>query len=283
MSKIKLLIVASILSFFQSMAGQVFLSEKPILIGIPLDGEVIVKFPDSVTHTEILNDGDTSLFRQFLTPEGVLYLSTDKTFSDVRMVANLVSGKTVVMNIKSGVGPHGRNIEILNRKVVKKSSQPVKQKAKPERNPNKPAFLRDKVAKTKRVNAKNTESNMAIGYAEMTRYAFRHFVGPSRLIGRKMGSTVKLSNKHLKRFVRVWKNKISLRPLKQWKINNKFVTVLLINNTSERPIHFDPRALRGRIEFAAALHPTLSPQGTSRDRTLWAVITSIPFNQAIRI
>ncbi|PID64362.1 MAG: hypothetical protein CR962_01620, partial [Gammaproteobacteria bacterium] len=72
------------------------------------------------------------------------------------------------------------------------------------------------------------------------------------------------------------------KPLKQWKINDDYVTVLLVNNLSARPVAFDPRALRGRLKFAAALSPVIQPQGSVNDQTLWAVITAVPFDTAIK-
>lgn len=283
MKILKATVISLAIITFNSFAGQVYLSEKPIKVGIPLNEEVIVKFPDAVTHTKVLHGADTSKFRQFLTPDGVLYLSTDQEFDNIRMVAELVSGKIVVMDMRSEAGPHGRNIEIVKQSKPKKSpvkKAPVKRK-KSKENPNKPAFLKYKAAKTKSV--VKDEASTETSYVEMTQYAFRHFVGPSRLIGRPMGKSVKLSNKNINRFVRGWKSKLSIKPLKQWRVNNKYITVLLVNNISNSPVNFDPRALRGRIEFAAALNPVISSQGSINDRTLWAVITSMPFNRAIQL
>ncbi|MFC2754275.1 MAG: DUF3438 family protein, partial [Cardiobacterium sp.] len=71
-------------------------------------------------------------------------------------------------------------------------------------------------------------------------------------------------------------------PLKQWAIGDSYLTVLLVNNRSASAVEFDPRGIRGRWMFAAALYPVLEPRGSRFDQTLWALISAEPFDQARR-
>jgi hypothetical protein len=59
------------------------------------------------------------------------------------------------------------------------------------------------------------------------------------------------------------------------------VTALGVDNHGSRPVPFEPKALRGRLLFAAALQPTLEPAGSGHHGTVWAVVTEQPFNQAV--
>jgi len=59
------------------------------------------------------------------------------------------------------------------------------------------------------------------------------------------------------------------------------VTALGVYNRATAAVPFEPRALRGELLFAAALHPTLGPQGSGHNGTVWAVVTRRPFNQAL--
>lgn len=284
------------------------LDEKSVDVPLPVGKEIIVKFPMAVSQTELL-DGERDGLRQFLRPDGVLMLKASEAFGEARMIASMLDGNVVVLDLNAQVGAiNYETINLVEPKSLKKKQMPTingvpMQEEKPvqrsaqsktivvqndaqntgnsEQNPNKPAFLKPGAAMTK--NAKKTTSADAnVGFNEMVQYGFRHFVGPSRLIGKQSAKRVRVSRSGVSRLVRMWGNSLSIKPLGQWKIGNQYVTVLLVNNTSSSPVAFDPRALRGRLMFAAALYPVIQPQGSVQDQTLWSVVTAVPFNKAIR-
>lgn len=280
MKKIITILIA-LTTLFSGYAVDKIITFKPITVPLPVNKEVIVKFPYAVNQTELLSGEHAGKFSQFLTPDGALHLKATEPFGKARLVAEMVSGKLVLLDIQASIGAVNHEvIKLIDPKTLKKPAAkkaPVVQK--PEVNPNKPDFLRNGGVMTKTSAA---APNTGIGYNTMTQFGFRHFVGPSRLIGNEIkAKKVKVSRKGLNTFVRFSGNRLALNPLRQWKVADKYLTVLLVKNHSALPVQFDPRALRGRIQFSAALHPVIQGAGSMHDQTLWAVITASPFNQAI--
>ncbi len=280
MKKLLILLAAIQLATF-AHAKDIILTVKPVNVPLPVNKEIIVKFPYAVLQTELLSPEHAEKFSQFLTPEGALHLTATQPFDKTRLVAEMVNGKVVLLDLKAGIGALNHEvINLVDPKSLKKVKPKAEVAAKPKTNPNKPKFLHNGGVMTKTSPAVQKQ---AIGYNTMTQFGFRHFVGPSRLIGDEIkAKKVRVSSKGLNHFVRLYGNRISLKPLAQWKIGKQFLTVLLVNNQSTYAIPFDPRALRGRLEFSASLHPVIQPAGSMQDQTLWAVITGVPFNKAIR-
>ncbi len=277
------LVMAMASACSSTFAKDIVLSEKSVKVPLPVGKEIIIKFPYVVTHTEVLNQEKPGGIKQFLRPDGVLMLEASEAFGKARMVAQMIDGNVVVLDLNAEVGAiNYETIRLLDPKSIKKKPKPKPQKVKPivppkpEVNPYKPDFLKDGAAMTKTV-----ATPPPIGFNDMVTFGFRHYVGPSRLIGNLPATPVKVSGigNH---WVRVWGDRLSIKPLQQWRIADNYLTVLLVNNLSSSPVEFDPRALRGRIRFAAALYPVIQPQGNVQDQTLWAIVTAVPFNQAIR-
>lgn len=261
-----------------SWAIDIVLDEKAVKVPLPVGKEIIVTFPQAVTHTELLDDSKATQLRQLLRPDGVLMLKAGDAFGETRLVATQIDGNIVVLDLNAQVG--AINHQTINLVAPQKTPEPKPQV--PEHNPNKPEFLKNGAAMTKNQAQQSVSANGSIGFNQMVQYGFRHYVGPARLIGERSAKVVKVSSKGIDRLVRVWGSRLAIKPLNQWKINGYYVTVLLVNNRSKTAVAFDPRALRRRLLFAAALSPQLKPQGHLKDQTLWAVITAVPFNQAIR-
>lgn len=272
--------------YLPASALDIVLDEKAVEVPLPVNKEIIIKFPMAVTHTELLDDdnseNNTDSLRQLLRPDGVLMLSAGKPFGKTRLIATMIDGNIVVLDLHAQIGAiNHETITLIDKKSQLAKTKTTASKSiqvKPLRNPYKPDFLKDGGVMTK-----NTATQHAIGFNQMVQYGLRHFTGPSRLIGKQvMATKVSLSRRGVSRWVRVWGNQLAIKPLKQWKINDDYVTVLLVNNLSARPVAFDPRALRGRLKFVAALSPVIQPQGSVNDQTLWAVITAVPFDTAIK-
>lgn len=280
-------------------ARQVVMSEKPIHMRLPKGREVIIKFPDTINHIKLMDDSIANAFSQFLTPDGVLYITANQPFSKTRFVCELVDGRLILLDMEgTELGPFDGDLTILDSRRQQRNQpvQPVQAVSPPtyqpqaiaapppavaanqQENPYKPDFLKDGVAKTK---SDTREGASAPGFHHMVQFGFRHFVGPERLIGAKLGDPVKVSNKNVAgTLVRMNDGKLSVKPLKQWRIGKQYLTVLLVNNLSFQRYEFDPRAIRGRWMFAAALYPVIEPQGSRMDQTLWALVSELPFDQA---
>lgn len=267
-----------------SWAIDIVLDEKAVKVPLPVGKEIIVTFPQAITHTELLDadDQQTQALRQLLRPDGVLMLKAGEAFGEARLVATQIDGNIVVLDLDAQVGAvNHQTINLILPKQTTAKATAIKAPVV-ESNPNKPDFLKSGSAMTKNPTTTSSTAGGAVGFNQMVQYGLRHYVGPARLIGKQQAKSVKVGNRGLKRFVRVWGNHLAIKPLKQWQIDGHYLTVLLVNNRSANTLAFDPRALRGRLLFAAALAPLLQPQGSAGDQTLWAVITAVPFNQAIQ-
>ncbi|MCP5076232.1 MAG: DUF3438 family protein, partial [Rhodobacteraceae bacterium] len=82
-------------------------------------------------------------------------------------------------------------------------------------------------------------------------------------------------------WLRIQSKYLEVQPLAQWKLGERYVTAVAVYNKSAQAVEFDPRALRGKPLFVAALHPTLRPAGSGHNGTVWAVVTDQPFNQTV--
>ncbi|MDO4643123.1 MAG: DUF3438 family protein [Cardiobacteriaceae bacterium] len=281
----------------QLQAREVVLSEKPIALNLPVGKEVIIKFPESVTHSTVLNENSGEALNSLLTPDGVLYLTAAHTFEKTRMMTELVDGRIVMFDIQaSGMGPFDGDLSIVRASAAPVSEpvattapaypgQPVAGAIPKEKNPYKPDFLEDDAAKT--LNIANGDFGGAdsqtkqVGYHNMVQYGFRHYLGPARLIGENLGKVVSVSKNDVSAtLLRMNDGRLTVKPLKQWVIDDYYLTVLLVNNRSASAVEFDPRSIRGRWVFAAALYPVLEPRGNRFDQTLWALISQVPFDKA---
>lgn len=259
---------------------EITLSEKPISLRLPLQKEVIVRFPQPVTHTDLQDQSKVNAFTNLLTPDGVLYLRAVEAFEPTRMIAQLVDGRLVMLDVSGAtMGPYDGDLLIRD-----PAAQPIAQE--PAKNPYKPAFLEDGAAKTLNMaegdlgGAATVQSGDA-EFHQMVRYGFRHFVGPARLIGDDLGKPVKVGKSDVAAtLLRMNDGRLSVKALKQWEIGDYYLTVLLVNNKSPSAVEFDPRTIRGRWVFAAALYPVLEARGSRFDQTLWALISQVPFDKA---
>lgn len=268
--------------FVKVKAAEVILSEQPIEMRLPVNKEMIIKFPEAVTHTNTLNPDAAKNFASLLTPDGVLYLTANKPFDKTRMIAELVDGRLVMLDLFAAAeGPY-ENLTIINKpkQSPKPVNKPQKTEEPPPQNPYKPDFLRDGTAKTR---SGTTGGNESGAYYRMVQFGFRHFVGPQRLIGESMGKQIYQGKKTVNGMLRLYGDRLRVQKLAEWQIHDRYLTVLLVNNLSHTVIEFDPRAIRGRWMFAAALYPVLEPRGRQFDQTLWALISAVPFEQARRI
>jgi hypothetical protein len=300
-------------------ARDAVLSKNPIPLRVGVGKEAIISFPQPATHTRITNETAANAVSNMLTPQGVMYLTATKPFERSRMIAELVDGQMVMIDIEASEnGPFDTELNITDRGATNAATaaaaipavattpallpagsgptgsaiapQPAAQPS-PGRdgddNPYKPDFLKDGAAKTLNMAEGDLGGaqvvNAGSDYHQMVRYGFRHYVGPARLIGDDLGKPVKVGKSDVaSSLLRMNDGRLSVKPLKQWAIGDSYLTVLLVNNRSASAVEFDPRGIRGRWMFAAALYPVLEPRGSRFDQTLWALISAEPFDQARR-
>ncbi len=276
--KSKIILSCFLLIFsIPSFAINMMVGEHALNIPLPINKEIVIKFPQPVTHTELLNTDNTDKLRQLLRPDGILMLQAGEAFSKTRLIATQIDGNIVILDLEAKNNAINHHTINLIKKKINTTKKSIKHKPSVKKeNPYKPDFLKNKKPMTK------SQSSPQINFNTMVQYGFSHFLGPRRLIKEIPARPIKMRKRNLQHWIRIWGNKIAIKPLKQWKINDDYLTVLLINNTSSQPITFDPRALRGRIKFTATITTTLKPKGSINDQTLYAVITSVPFHKAIK-
>lgn len=302
-----------------TFARDALLSKTPIPLRVGVGKEAIISFPMPATHTRILNEASANAVSNMLTPQGVMYLTATQPFAQTRMIAELVDGRMVMIDIEASEnGPFDTELNITDRGATNAvtaaaaipaaavdpallpagsgptgaaiAPQPAAQPAPGkdgDDNPYKPDFLKDGAAKTLNMAEGDLGGAQMVDagsdYHQMVRFGFRHFVGPARLIGDDLGKPVKVGKSDVAAsLLRMNDGRLSVKPLKQWAIGERYLTVMLVNNRSAAAVEFDPRAMRGRWMFAAALYPVLEPRGSRFDQTLWALISAEPFDQARR-
>jgi integrating conjugative element protein (TIGR03749 family) len=66
---------------------------------------------------------------------------------------------------------------------------------------------------------------------------------------------------------------VRARPLAAWRLNDVWVTALLLTHTEPRWLDLDPRELQGDFVAATFQHPDLGPAGESTDTTVLYLVT----------
>ena len=75
---------------------------------------------------------------------------------------------------------------------------------------------------------------------------------------------------------------VELRALAAWRLEDHWVTAVLLSNRSSQSIALDPRALQGDFEAASFQHPYLGPAGNPEDTsTLYLVTRGKPLAAAM--
>lgn len=272
------IVLTAVLALTAVQAKEVVLTEKPIDIKMPIGKEMIIKFPEAVTHTNVLNSESAQNLSTLLSPQGILYMTATAEFPTTRMVAELVDGRLVMFDIAaSQTGPFDdSSTTVIERPAaVDAHTESEKIPQKSAGNPNKPDFLKDGGQMT----LNTVKGTNAGDYHTMVQAAFKQFYGPTRLAGPPPGTPVSVKKHSLS--IRMNNGRLQTKVLRSYQIaDNRYLTVLLVNNLSHAPQQWDPRAIRGRWIFAASLHPVIGPSGSASDRTLWALISQVPFDKA---
>jgi len=249
----------------------------PIPVALKVNAERRIDFPEPIADLDVPKAVE-GRSRIVLTPAGRLHWTAREPFPPTRVLATSVSGTLYQLDVGARAGgeaPERLTITdpVLDAAAAAQANAPDL-RARLERAAAAliPEFLKGETGGARAGGPR---------YAELARFALAHFTGPSRLIPKLDAARVAVRPIDTRAWLRVQSAYLTLRPLAQWKAGDLHVTALGVYNRATAAVPFEPRALRGELLFAAALHPTLGPQGSGHNGTVWAVVTRRPFNQAL--
>ena len=254
---------------------------SPIPLRLKVGAERRIDFPEPIADIDIPNTvGRQS--RIVLSPTGQLHWLAREPFAAVRVLATAVSGTLYQFDAEAHTDgdtpdPLVLRDPILDATADAKANAPTDQaRLEAAAGALIPAFLQQGAGASGAAGATARPD-----YATLTRFALAHYSGPARLIPKLDATRVDVRPIAVRDWVRLPATGLAITPLRQWKVNNLHVTAVGVYNGSDTAIPFEPKALRGRLLFAAALHPTVAPKGSGHNGSVWAVITEQPFNQAV--
>lgn len=282
---------ASFMIIGSAIGKEIVIGKAPIPVVMQPGHEIRVEFPETIINLNIDAEADNAL-ETLLKPDGTLLWKATRNFANSRALATTAKGDLIVLDIKTG-----QTNEKVYQLVRKKTEATATVPTEPERVPNKdpyvlmPDFLRQSYETgSKKVDANNRvlpqaeqEKRKPASYTDMAAFAMQHYIGPTRLITDLPAQRVKhkLTSAKLNRLIRVWQNRLRLRPLDVWVLDKHYITAIKVKNISAQPYHFDPRAIRGRFQFVASLRDVLPPLGSANNETVWVFITSAPLEKSL--
>ncbi len=259
-------------------AAQAVWQGNPIPVALKVDAERRIDFPEPIADLDIPQTVARPS-RIVLSPTGQLHWLAREPFAPVRVLATAVGGTLYQLEVSAqaeGAAPD----PLLVRDPALEATAQAEATA-----PTDPARLEAAAAALipdfLQPGAAGAKGQGRADYAALARFALAHYTGPARLIPKLEATPVAVRPIAVRDWVRLPAGGLQIRPLRQWQAGRLYVTALGVANPSAYPIPFEPKALRGRLLFAAALHPTLEPAGSGHHGTVWAVVTAQPFNQAV--
>lgn len=257
-----------------ALAKTLVIGNEPIKVTLPINQELRIEFPEAVLDLNLPAALDQSL-DTFLKPDGVLYW-TAKAPVHGRAIATTADGTVILLDLdtRDRVSDEARVIRLIAPKQIKRTQ--ITPGGSGGQDDQLPAVLRD----TRDNDAAVTGGPDPISYATLARFVLQHYLGPRRLI-MKLDATRLDKPSPEGRLLRVWNDRVGARVLDAWKYQNLYLTAVLVHNRTSSPYHFDPRAIRGRYLFVAALDPVIAPRGALYDDSIWVFISGIPFARAL--
>ena len=258
MIKRQLILISTILLWSLSSAAnmqneKLFVWDKaPIEVNLPINQEVMVTFPESVTFE---ND-DISLTNDKLrvtNNAGTLYFTAHQIFTKKRVAIKTNStGKVVLLDLTAQPGSQQKNIRIkFVSEIHEGSMEDVPQ------------------------------SHSSIDFVELMRFAIQQLYSPDRL--QEISLSVYRIPMHTSKTVPLfYDNSIIGMPLISWHSKNADITAVLLRNSTQKENILNPKMMRGNWN-AVTFYPNtrLSKQGTEFDTTTAFLISSTPFNESI--
>lgn len=251
----------------------------PLPVVLKVGVERRIDFPEPIADLDIPQPVSAAS-RVVLSPAGQLYWRAQAPFTSARVLATAVSGALYQLDVRAQTEGAAPEPLIVRDPALEASLQaqrnvltdPARLEAVAAALI--PDFLRPPPG------APNAPRRAS--YAALVRFALAHYSGPARLIPKLEATPIAVQPIAVRDWVRWPVAGLRIQPLRQWQAGKLHVTALGVSNHGSRPVPFEPKALRGRLLFAAALQPILEPAGSGHHRTVWAVVTEQPFNQAVR-
>lgn len=249
----------------------------PVLLKVGVERRI--DFPEPIADLDIPQPV-SAVSRVVLSPTGQLHWLAQAPFTSARVLATAVSGALYQLDVRART--EGATPERL---VVRDPALEASVQAQTNA-PTDPARLEAAAAALIPDFLRPTPPGAnghppRASYAALARFALAHYSGPARLIPKLDATPMAVRPIAVRDWVRLPVAGLRIQPLRQWKAGKLHVTALGVDNHGSRPVPFEPKALRGRLLFAATLQPTLEPAGSGHHGTVWAVVTEQPFNQAV--
>ena len=251
----------------------------PLPVVLKVGVERRIDFPEPIADLDIPQPVSAAS-RVILSPAGPLHWLAQAPFTSARVLATAVSGALYQLDVRAqteGAAPE----PLIVRDPALEASVQAQRNA-----PTDPARLEAVAAALIPDFLRPTPLGAPLAprrasYAALVRFALAHYSGPARLIPKLEATSIAVRPIAVRDWVRWPVAGLRIQPLRQWQAGKRYVTALGVNNHGSHPVPFEPKALRGRLLFAAALQPTLEPAGSGHNGTVWAVVTEQPFNQAV--
>ncbi len=255
-------------------AEQITWQGDPIAVTLPVDRERRIDFPEPIAELDVPGALEQRS-EIILTPDGSLHWRAEEAFEPERVLATSISGSLYQLDVGAATDGEAVRIELVDPLVSAPLPATLGE-----------AELMEQVAEALIPDFLRGRRGGGPGGrptpVDLARFALSHYSGPERLIPELAAVQVPVQAIDSRTLLRVQSRELAVRPLAQWQLGEHYVTVLGVLNTSARAVDFDPLALRGELLFAAALHPSLQPDGSGHNGTVWALVTAVPFNQALR-
>lgn len=234
----------------------------PLALTLLPEQERRIDFPEPIADVDVPRTLDAHS-QIVLTPEGHLHWQAHREFAPERVLATSISGHLYQLDIgaDSATG-QTTPVVIVDPRLQQRQSEPHQMAAALI-----PEFLRhDSAARSPTL-------------VDVARFALSHYAGPARLIPERQAVAIAVAS-----VPTAWlraQPTLRAQPLAQWRIGEYYVTAVGVHNTGAYRVAFDPLALRGDWQFVAALHPDFQPHGSGYERSVWALVSRVPFNQAL--
>lgn len=219
--------------------------KTPILLDLEVGEERILHFADSMSVGVPANL--RSIVRVQSIGNSVYLLATEKFERQRVLMRSTTDGSIIVFDLAAGTEP------AISKNVYVRSAQSSADTRKESKN---------------------------LNYAVLTRFAAQFAYAPARLVQVPKGVfpiSIPKSDPSLVRGLYV-----RTEPYAAWKTNSGlYLTAIKIVNTSDEPVEFHPRLLRGSWLTATFQHYRLLPKDSGADQTLVYLISRYPFKQAL--
>ena len=252
MKQFKWLFVLSFLNtpLFALNSEHVVWDKTPIHLNLSINQERLVRFPQAVQ----VIDSEAGDKISVLKIQGALYLKARKTFSNKRLLIQLMpQGEVIILSLTADENTNAATpIEILI-----------------EKNESTESTLQD------------SKSNIDLNAITLTRFAVQSLYAPDRLLVVPTGVN-RTPMQTSREIPLIYGASISARPLISWHGGGFYVTAVELKNQLKQEVILDPRRILGNWQ-TATFYPTntLSGRGHDDSSTVF-LVSDRPFNDALQ-